>query len=442
MRLIDHFSKGAWAFADKSLPLAYSIGAILLIIRVLPKEEYGFFILIQGITLMMVNLSTSFSLVPMVKYASESKDDGSLATMGISMHVIILAALTLLCLAFKHQIGIIFHRTEIIPLVIYIPLMAAAGELRFYTMELLRIRYRIYHIFWIDLAYFAASIIFVIIFTLQGTFLTGGDMCKVTVLAFAASSLTGLILARDLIPWKPRFSMRTLKKITGFGKFTLGTGVSNEISERADIILIGLFLNPASVAIYAVAKILWRFFSIYNQVVALLILPGISRLHAEKRLQDIKSIYEKILTFSYLLMIPFGIAIIALANPIISIIYGDKYLASIPILRILAFYAFFVAPAAIGTALVTGMGRPETVFRIRWLATFANLIVCLILIPFIGSSGAAIALVIAIAVSAILIHRDITQSIQFSYKNALGNVLALPSVARELWSQFRRKPQA
>jgi O-antigen/teichoic acid export membrane protein len=439
MRLTDHLSKGAWAFADKSLPLAYSIGAILLIIRVLPKEEYGLFILIQSITLMMVNLSTSFSLVPMVKFASESEDDGSLATMGFLMHVVELAALAMLCWVLKEQIGVIFHKTEIVPLVIYIPLMAACGELRFYTQELLRARYRIYHIFWTDLAYFAASLLFVIIFTLQGKFMTGADMCKVTVLAFAASSVVGIFIARDLIPWRPKVSVQVLKKIAGFGKFTLGTGISNEVNERSDILLIGLFLNPAMIAVYTVAKILWRFFSIYNQVVVLLVLPGISRLHAEKRLQDIKSIYEKTISFSYLLLIPFGIIVITLAHPIIAIIYGERYLASVPILRVLALYAFFVAPASIGSALLTGIGKPETVFKSRWIGTVANIAITAVMIPLVGPIGAAIGLVFSIVVIGILLHRTVVQLVAFEFRNVISSITALPSVATELWTQFRHR---
>jgi O-antigen/teichoic acid export membrane protein len=114
MRLIDHFSKGAWAFADKSLPLAYSIGAILLIIRVLPKEEYGLYILIQGITLMLVNLSTAFHFVPMVKYTSETPEDRSLPTIGFVLHIMQLAVLTMLCLALKDQISMVFHKPEML----------------------------------------------------------------------------------------------------------------------------------------------------------------------------------------------------------------------------------------------------------------------------------------------------------------------------------------
>ncbi len=436
MRLIQHLSKGAWAFADKSLPLAYSIGAILLIIRVLPKEEYGLYILVQGMALMMVNLSTSFHLVPMVKFLSESPKDRTLPTVGFVLHVLQLAVLTLLCLILKNQIGIIFHRAEIIPLVIYIPLMAFAGEFRFYTMELFRANYRIKHVFWTDVTYFVASILFVVILTLKGRFLTAGDMCLVTTLAFAASSITGLILARDLIPWKPQFSLATLKRVTSFGKYTVGTGISNEISERADILLIGLFLNPVAVAVYAVAKILWRFFSIFRQIVALLVLPGISRLHADNRIADIGTVYEKTLAFSYLLLAPFGIVMFALATPIITIIYGERYLDAIPILRILACYAFFIAPTAIGSMLLTGMNRPESVFRIRWITTVVNLVLCLALIPLIGTIGAAIAVVASIALTTVMIHREVVRNVSFNLRHVINNITAIPKVVKELRDQY------
>jgi O-antigen/teichoic acid export membrane protein len=439
MRLIDHFSKAAWAFADKALPLGYSIGAILLIIRVLPKEEYGYYILIQGIAFMMIGLSSAFSLVPMVKFSSESRDDGSLATMGFLLHSTQLAILTLLCWIFRHQLGVLFHKQEIASLVVYVPLMALAGEIRFYTMELLRIRYRIAHIFWVDAAYFVASLLFVVIFTLQGRFLTGANMCQVTVLALAFSSLTSFLLSRDLIPRKPQFRRESLKKIAGFGKFTLGAGLSYEVNDKADILLIGMFLNPAAVATYTVAKIIWRSFSVYVQVVEMLVMPGVSRLHSENRTNDIAMVYEKTVAFSYLLIIPLGIAMLALAHPAISIIYGARYIASVPVLRILAVFAFVVVPAAIGTSLLTGMGLPQTVFRIRWFATIINLALCIALIPISGLPGAAIAVVVSMGFASFLVHHQVKKHIAVSYRKAFSNIRGLPSVVRELWNQFRQR---
>jgi O-antigen/teichoic acid export membrane protein len=437
MRLINHFSKAAWAFADKALPFGYSIGAILLIIRVLPKEEYGYYILIQGIAFMMVGLTYAFALIPMVKYSSESRDDGSLATMGFLLHAISLGLLTLLCLVFKHQLATVFHKQEISSLIIYVPLMALAGEFRFYTMELLRIKYRIAHIFWVDMAYFVSSLLFVVIFTVQGRFLTGADMCLVTVLALAVSSIISLILSRDLIPRKPKVTLESLKKIVGFGKFTLGTGLSNEVNDKADILLIGIFLNPVAVATYTVAKIIWRAFTIYVQVVELLVMPGVSRLHSENRTNDIGITYEKTMVFSYLLLIPCGIALIILAHPIISIVYGARYITSVPILRILSTYAFIVAPVAIGTSLLTGMGLAQTVFRFRWTITLINLALCLVLIPILGLSGAAVAVVASMAVGAFLIHYQVKKQVPFGFGHAFGNLKGIPSVVMELWKQYK-----
>jgi len=277
----------------------------------------------------------------------------------------------------------------------------------------------------------------VVIFTLQGRFLTGADMCQVTVWALAVSSLTSLILSRDLIPRKPIVTLDSLKKIVGFGKFTLGTGLSNEVNDKADILLIGMFLNPAAVATYTVAKIIWRAFAIYIQVVEMLVMPGVSRLHSENRTNDIGIVYEKTIAFSYLLMIPFGMVLILLSHPIISVVYGARYIASVPILKILATYAFIVAPVAIGSSLLTGMGAAQTVFRLRWTVTIINLTLCLVLIPILGLPGAAIAVVVSMLIASFLVHHQVKKQVPFSFGQAFGNLRGIPSVVRELWNQYR-----
>jgi len=282
-------------------------------------------------------------------------------------------------------------------------------------------------------------LLFVVILTLKGQFLTGAHLCQVTVLALAVSSLTSLILSRDLIPRKPIITHDSLKKIVGFGKFTLGAGLSNEVNDKADILLIGMFLNPAAVATYTVAKIIWRAYTIYIQVVEMLIMPGISRLHSENRTNDMGIVYEKTIAFSYLLMIPFGILLIVLAHPIISVVYGARYIASVPILRILATYAFIVAPVAIGTSLLTGMGAAQTVFRLRWMVTIINLALCVTLIPILGLPGAAIAVVVSMVIASFFVHRQVIKQVPFSFGQAFGNLRGIPSVIKELWNQYHQK---
>jgi O-antigen/teichoic acid export membrane protein len=95
-----------------------------------------------------------------------------------------------------------------------------------------------------------------------------------------------------------------------------------------------------------------------------------------------------------------------------------------------------VAPASIGSALLTGIGKPETVFKSRWIGTVANIAITAVMIPLVGPIGAAIGLVFSIVVIGILLHRTVVRLVAFEFRNVISSITALPSVATELWTQF------
>jgi len=71
MKLSEHLDKGIWTIADKSLLLIYGFGVIVLVVNVLPREEWGAFYIFQSIFLIICVLSDSIFLQPMVKFGSE-----------------------------------------------------------------------------------------------------------------------------------------------------------------------------------------------------------------------------------------------------------------------------------------------------------------------------------------------------------------------------------
>ncbi|MBU1298071.1 MAG: hypothetical protein KKG06_02475, partial [Bacteroidetes bacterium] len=77
MEFGKHIGKGLWGFADKMLAVIYGLGFIFLVIRVLPEHEYGSFVIIQAIFILITAVGTSFALQPLIKFASETENYGS-----------------------------------------------------------------------------------------------------------------------------------------------------------------------------------------------------------------------------------------------------------------------------------------------------------------------------------------------------------------------------
>ena len=77
MEFGKHITKSLWGLADKALPVAYGLAYVYLVIRVLPEEEFGNFVLLQEIFLIISGLATALALQPMLKFASEAGSDSS-----------------------------------------------------------------------------------------------------------------------------------------------------------------------------------------------------------------------------------------------------------------------------------------------------------------------------------------------------------------------------
>ena len=69
-RVEKHLSKGLWAAGSQALQLSYGIVAILLIVRTLPSEEFGSYILSQGIVRIIVMIGGALVYRHMVRELS------------------------------------------------------------------------------------------------------------------------------------------------------------------------------------------------------------------------------------------------------------------------------------------------------------------------------------------------------------------------------------
>jgi len=114
MEFGKHLKKGFWGFADKSLPAIYGLGFVFLVIRVLPKEEFGTYVIIQNLFLLFIAAGSSFALQPMVKYSAETEEIADIVTAGNWMYTIFVLVIGILVFVIKDPLANIFHNARIL----------------------------------------------------------------------------------------------------------------------------------------------------------------------------------------------------------------------------------------------------------------------------------------------------------------------------------------
>ena len=136
---------------------------------------------------------------------------------------------------------------------------------------------------------------------------------------------------------KPAFRGEQLKKVVNRGKWITLAGFFNYLFKEVDDIAVGRILNTASLGIYQVAyKISSLPITEIVDVFSRVTFPVFVKIADEPK--RLKKAYFKTLTAVFLLTCLAGIFLFFFARPLVLILLGDKWLAAIPVIRILAFF--------------------------------------------------------------------------------------------------------
>jgi PST family polysaccharide transporter len=133
--------------------------------------------------------------------------------------------------------------------------------------------------------------------------------------------------------------------------------------DSLDYLMIGRIYNATSLAIYTLAyrlpemlviNILWTMTTV--------LFPTFSSLQEDK--EALKKIFLSVVRYIELLVTPMCIGMFVAADPIIRVVFGEQWIASIPILRVLSLYALVVSIGFNAGDIYKAVGRPDILLKI------------------------------------------------------------------------------
>jgi O-antigen/teichoic acid export membrane protein len=396
-----HLGKGIWGVADKTLPVVYGIAYVLLVIRVLPQEEFGNFVLIQEIFLIVTGLAMGFALQPLLKYAAESrKDTAGIVTASLLFNLGFTVLCSLVIVLIREPLSALLNSPTLEPLLLYLPAMFAASFIRNKALILLQTQFRIREVFWVDAAHFLGAPLLIWVFSRLHIFNSALDLITINIISLSASSLVGLIFAGSMMRLTLRPPRADIERIWNYGKFSLGGILSYLVYTKVDSFILSAVAGPVQVAVYNSVKVFTRIYDMVTQVVQMFVLPAVSRLSSEHRHDSLKVLVEKAIAFSTIAMIPVFLFLLLLAEPMIGILYGGKYDDAVPLLRILSILTLVVPLIAVASNTLMGLGQARVSFVLAVQILVTSIVLYLIFIPLLGTLGAAIGYVLSAVVLA------------------------------------------
>jgi lipopolysaccharide exporter len=396
-----HLAKGIWGLADKALPVFYGVAYVVLVIRVLPEEEFGNFVLIQEIFLIVTGLAMAFALQPLLKFAAEENtDQRAVLSSALLLNIAFIVISSLLVVGLREPISGLLNSPRLSLLMMYLPVMFAASFVRNYTLVLLQSRFLIKQVFWVDAMHFVGAPVLIYAYSKMNLFDSALDLIVINIISLSASSVIGLWLCRSMMQLQLRPQKEEMRKMWDYGKYSLGGLVSYMVYTKADSFILSAFSGPVQVAVYNSVKVFIRLYDMAAQVLQMFVLPATSRLASQGDLKSLKVFVEKAINFSTVGMVSVFVLFLFLASPLVDIVYQGRYVEAVPMLQIFAGLSLVIPAMAIGSNTLLGLGHARLGFIIGLIILFASVIIYMVFIPWLGPLGATIGYVLSTLVLA------------------------------------------
>ena len=163
------------------------------------------------------------------------------------------------------------------------------------------------------------------------------------------------------------------------------------IIEYTDVLLLTYFRSLTEVGLYNVAiptsKLLFYFSGAFGTV----IFPMVTELKTRKLDARLSAGMERAYTYALAALLPLSLAVFAFPDVLISTLFGPAYLGAQQALRILVLGSVAFALFTVNTNVFAGIGKPQITSKVFLIGGIGNILLCVILIPMFGITGAALA---------------------------------------------------
>jgi O-antigen/teichoic acid export membrane protein len=153
-------------------------------------------------------------------------------------------------------------------------------------------------------------------------------------------------------------------------------------------VIIAIYSSNFLIGNFAVANNFTVLLLFFATPITTMLFPAFSKLDADKDKETLKIVFKSSVKYSSLLVIPPTLAVMALANPIVSALFGAKYAEAPIYLALLAINYILTAFGNLSTfVLVSGQGKTKFYLFLAIVNTVAGVALALLLVPTFGVIG-------------------------------------------------------
>lgn len=387
------FTRDILWFTVAQLFVSVILGIITLpaLTKTYPPDIYGIWIQVS-VTVILISPLLSLQLnLAVVRYLAGQEDKTKRRqALGAMLSAIIVTGCIVSLAGFflKEQLSILlFASPEYVNFVMMTIVWTFFNSLLNFFIAYLRVRGKIKEISISSVAITVAQMISIVFLARAGA---GLELIIIFMIALQIIFSVGYFawIVRDI--GLPVPNILGLKTYLAFSVPQMPVIILLWIISLSDRYFITHFLGLSENGIYSSSNTLANLTSLFYMPVSFVLFPLISRLWAQKRLEDVKSYFEYSIKFFLTLAIPGAIGIAFLSQPLLRILTTSEFLVGRELVLLLAFGAIFLGLFQIGMNLILLSKNSKLLPLFTAAASVASVVINLLLIPRIGIIGAAI----------------------------------------------------
>ena len=233
------------------------------------------------------------------------------------------------------------------------------------------------------------------------------------VIGIATTEFVRVALSYMMHPYRPRISLARWREIMHFSKWLLVNNIFIFLNRESAGLIVGKILGAASLGLYSVAyEIATLATSELVLPIRRALLPGYAKLANDP--EALRKSYIDGLALILLLGAPAAAGVGLVADPLVRLFLGDKWLDAIPLLQLFAIFAVIQVSFANSAPLFNALGRPH----LNTVTAGVNIAIGLPLFIWAtfqwGMSGTIWALIVANFVSAIVAFSLVVRALRLS----------------------------
>jgi lipopolysaccharide exporter len=213
-----------------------------------------------------------------------------------------------------------------------------------------------------------------------------------------AGRAVGLVQSYRMSRYRPRPCLASAPGIFHFSKWLLLGNLTRFLRLRAAVFFLGHLHGPARVGMFAMAN---DFASIPSDMLVLpmnrAIFPGYSQVAGDR--ERLRSGYLRVLGLVALMVVPACLGLALIARFAVPLLLGPHWLATIPIIELLALAGALMALQANSGPLLVAVGRPRLSAALGVVQVVVTIALMVVFVPTHAAIGAAMAVLIASAAS-------------------------------------------